>query len=334
MAQNALQHTDLEWEASKRLAPMTRIIHRSLFFLLTLLAVASLSAQTPGGVDILLSKARSLEARGRMDLAAQNWKQVLLVSPNQTEAIAGLARYAKQNGEAEEERSYLDRLRKINPKDPAIATIEKMHVLTPQERNRLDEAGRLAMQHKPDEAMKIYNEVFGGEPPSGKWAEPYYETEAASTGGREKAIAQLRRLSEKDKNNEMYRLWLGRVLVYDPKTRMEGLQLLATLHDPGAVEQARNEWRQALLWEKENPAVLTSVNAYLERYPDQELQGIQKSLQVKQEHAEEEASKERGFQALRTKDMGTAEARFAEVLARSPNDANAVAGMAFVRLNQ
>src|SRR5437870_4047717 len=209
-----------------------------------------------------------------------------------------------------------------------------MHVLTPQERGRLDEAGRLAMQHKPDEAMRIYNQIFGNEPPSGKWAEPYYETEAASTGGRQKAIAQLRRLCARDRNNEMYRLWLTRVLVYDPKTRMEGFQLLESLHDPGAVEQARTEWRQALLWEKENPAVLASLDAYLQRYPDQELQNIQKSLREKQEHAEEEASKEHGFQALRNKDMGMAEAKFADVLRRSPNDANAIAGMAFVRLNQ
>jgi cellulose synthase operon protein C len=313
---------------------MTRIIRRSLLFLFTFVIAASLLAQAQGGVDILLSKARSLEARGRMDLAAQNWKQVLLVSPNQTEAIAGLARYAKQNGNTEEERSYLDRLRKINPKDPEIGAIEKMHVLTPQERDRLDEAGRLAMQHKPDEAMRIYNQIFGNEPPSGKWAEPYYETEAASTGGRPKAIAQLRRLCARDRNNEVYRLWLARVLVYDPKTRMEGFQLLESLHDPGAVEQARTEWRQALLWEKENPAVLASLDAYLQRYPDQELQNIQTSLRQKQEHAEEEASKEHGFQALRNKDMGMAEAKFADALRRSPNDANAIAGMAFVRLNQ
>src|SRR5213079_1464173 len=76
---------------------MTRIIRRSLFFLLTFVAAACLLAQAQGGVDILLSKARSLESRGRMDLAAQNWKQVLLVNPNQTEALAGLARYAKES---------------------------------------------------------------------------------------------------------------------------------------------------------------------------------------------------------------------------------------------
>ena len=83
-------------------------------------------SQTQGGVDILLAKARSLELRGRIDLAAQNWHKVLLVNPNQTEALAGLARAAKENGQTDEERSYLDRLRKINPRDPQIAAVEKL----------------------------------------------------------------------------------------------------------------------------------------------------------------------------------------------------------------
>jgi len=70
-----------------------------LIFVLTLGATAPATAQNQTGVEVLLGKARSLEARDRMDLAAQNWKQVLLVNPNQPEALAGLARYAKQNGD-------------------------------------------------------------------------------------------------------------------------------------------------------------------------------------------------------------------------------------------
>src|SRR5579859_2641540 len=133
---------------------------RFQFLLMLALATAALAlSQTQGGVDILLAKARSLELRGRNDLAAQNWHKVLLVNPNQTEALAGLARAAKENGQTEEERSYLDRLRKINPRDSQIAAVEKLRVFTPEERNRLDEAGRLAMQHKPDAAMKIYHAV-------------------------------------------------------------------------------------------------------------------------------------------------------------------------------
>src|SRR3989442_3887508 len=127
------------------------------------------------------------------------------------------------------------------------------------------------MQHKPDEAMRIYNQIFGNEPPSGKWAEPYYETEAASTGGRQKAIAQLRRLCARDRNNEVYRLWLARVLVYEPNTRMEGVQLLEALPDPRAAARSRTESRQTLVWRKANTAGLASLDAYLQRYPDQRL---------------------------------------------------------------
>jgi cellulose synthase operon protein C len=299
--------------------------------------VGTLVAQTSrmeNGVSIVLAKARSLEARGRTDLAAENWRQVLLVNPNQSEALAGLARVAKENGNIQEERTYLDRLRKVNPKDPDIAAIENMHVITPDERKQLEEAGRLTMQHKPEEAMKIYHEILGDEPPPGKWAESFYETEAATASGRTKAIAQLRQICAGNPNNEISRLWLAVVLTYDPKTRMEGFRVLESIQDPGAAEQARTPWRQALLWEKENPAALDSMAAYLSRYPDPELQGYLASLREKQEHAQEEADKGRGFHALQDNDLATAEDRFQQVLRRSPNDANAIAGLGFVRLHQ
>src|SRR5579863_7295788 len=183
---------------------MTQPMRFYLPLMLSLLVTASAPSQTAGGVDILLAKARSLEARGRIDLAAQNWRKVLLVDPNQAEALAGLARNAKENGRQEEERSWLDRLRKVNPHDPQIAAVEKLRVFTPAEQSRLDEAGRLAMQHKPDEAMQVYREVLGDQPPPlGKWAQPYYETEAASTAGKEKAIAQLRQLCAQNPRQEV-----------------------------------------------------------------------------------------------------------------------------------
>src|SRR5215831_697572 len=244
----------------------------TLFFGITLAFALPAVAQNQEGVAILLGKARSLEARGRLDLASQNWRQILLVNPNQTEALAGLARSAKQNGDVQSERTYLDRLRKINPRDPAIDAVERMHIPTQQERERLDEAGRLTMQHKADEAMKIYHEILGDEPPPGKWAGPFYEAEAASSGGHEKAIAQLRRLCARQPDNEITRLWLALALTYDPKMRMEGLHLMESIHDPGSAQQARGPWRQALVWEKENPAALKSLDVYLSRYPDPELQ--------------------------------------------------------------
>jgi tetratricopeptide (TPR) repeat protein len=295
---------------------------------------ASLSGQKQDGVDILLGKARSLEARGRIDLAAQNWGQVLLVDPNQREALAGLARQAKQDGDSNNLRLYLDRLRKINPSDPAITAIERMRVLTPQDRARLDEAGRLASQKRSDEAMKIYREVFGNEPPWGRWAEPFYDTLATSTGGRDDAIAQLRQLASRDPGNEVYRLWLARILSYDPKTRMEALRLLESIHDSGTVEQARTVWRQGLVWEKDSPAAQASLQAYVQRYPDKELQEAVTRLQQNKAREIQGAERERGFEALRGKDVTTAQQKFEDVLRRSPGDVNAMAGLGFVRLEQ
>lgn len=310
-------------------------IRLTLLLIFAISVPGSMSSQAPGGVEILLAKARSLEARGLTDLAADNWRRVLLVNPNDTEALAGLARSAKENGQASKESNYLGRLRKINPQDPAIQEVEHLHVFTPQERNRLDEAGRLAMQHKPDAAMKIYRQVLGDQPPPlGKWAKPFYDTEAASSGGREKAISQLRRLSAQQPKQEAYRLWLASLLTYDPKTRMDGLQMFDSITDPGFAEQARDEWRQALVWEEKNPQALAPIEAYLQRYPDAELQAAASALQAKQQQLTADQNREQGFKALKSNHLEAAEAEFNAVLHQSPNDANAIVGLGYVRLNQ
>ncbi len=314
---------------------MTFMFRLSLPLILAVIAPGSAPSQTQGGVEILLAKARSLEARGLIDLAADNWRKVLLANPNQTEALAGLARAAKEDGQSANETSYLDRLRKIDPRDPDIEAVERLRVFTPEERNHLDKAGRLAMQHNPDAAMKIYREVLGNEqPPLGKWAQPFYETEAASTGGKEEAISQLRELCAQHPRQEAYRLWLASLLSYDPKTRMEGFQLFESIKDPGFSEQARAVWRQALVWEEKNPEALASMEAYLQRYPDPELQNAAAELHAKQQQTAVDQDREQGFKALESRRLEAATAEFNAVLRQSPNDANALVGLGYVRLDQ
>src|SRR5260370_12394750 len=128
---------------------MTRLMRFHVLLVMALLVAASAPSQTSGGVDILLAKARSLELRGRIDIAVQNWRKVLLVDPNQTEALAGLARSAKQNGQTNDERSYLDLLRSINPRDPQIEAAEKVRVFRPETRHRPHTARRPPFHPKP-----------------------------------------------------------------------------------------------------------------------------------------------------------------------------------------
>ena len=311
-----------------------------LMIAVVLLAPVMLAASS--AVDLLLDKARSLEGRGRSDLAAQSWQQVLLADPNQAEALAGLARWSKQSGQAEEARKYLDRLKRAHPGDPAIARIEAMQVLTPQQHARLDEAGRLAHAGRPDDAFRIYREVFGNEPPLGEWSVAYYETEAASANGREQALTSLRQLVQHYPTNEQYKLSLGRLLTYDPKTRLQGVQLLSSLHGANG-EPARQAWRQALVWEANSPAYQASIREYLKRYPDRDLSAQEQKVAAqvaaqhpaaKPEQPAGDPDEDRGYKALNAGNLEEAQGRFESVLKRHPTSGQALAGLGFVNMKK
>jgi Tfp pilus assembly protein PilF len=312
----------------------------SLVLVLVLAAVSGFAAST--AADLLLAKARSLEGRGLMDLAAQSWQQVLMSDPNQPEALAGLARWAKQNGRAEEANQYLARLRKVSPQDPAIANVEAMKVTGPKQRARLEEAGRLAQAHQYEASLAIYREVLGDEPPPGSWAIAYYETEAATPDGYDHAVAGIMKMSERFPSDQQYRLSLGRLLTYRPETRAEGIRVLTAIPaNSAAGDAARKAWRQALMWDGTSPSYQPFLREYLARYPDPELQSyLSKSMSASTAAETANAAplqgveEKRGYEALNAGNLVVAEANFQEALKRNPKSGGALSGMGFVRLKQ
>ena len=309
----------------------------------TLLAAAMLwtseaAAQT-SPTETLAAKARGLEGRGRPDLAAQTWQQVLLADPNNTEALAGLARYARQSGKTQEAKIYLDRLRKINPHHPALEQIQSMSVLS-QQQTRLREAERLAANQQFEQAMEIYRELFGDDPPPGRLAIAYYETLASVPGGWEAATEGLRKITEKYPDAEDYRLSYARLLTYRPATRSAGLRLLESIKGSTDLSnKARQAWRQALVWEGSNPQVLPSLRAYLAKYPDAELQkvldqGVQASAPQTQAGLARGATENLGYAALKANNIKEAETQFQKALKDAPRSSGALAGMGFVRMKQ
>ena len=116
--------------------------------------------------QVLVANARALDARGRPDMAIQLWHQILLSDPNNAEALAGLARDYKLSGNIRESDQTLEKLRTINPNDPALSQIEALPTGHDQN-NQLHHAGELARQGKNDEAMNIYRQLYGDHPPDG-----------------------------------------------------------------------------------------------------------------------------------------------------------------------
>jgi tetratricopeptide (TPR) repeat protein len=290
----------------------------------------------------LLDKARGLEARGRMDMAAQAWQQVLLADPNNVAALAGLARAAKLAGNAADANRYIDRLRAINPKDSNIARIQTM--MSQQSQTvLLAQAGKLAEAGQYAQAMVIYKEVFGTQPPAGDWALAYYETESATDEGRGQAIAGLRALVEQYPTDPRYQISLGRILTYSPKTRAEGRKLLERYpNDAKAVEALR----QSLVWDERNPASAAEIRAYLLKHNDVQLATALKNLPKRglpltpEERAEAERDRREAvriaaaYAALNGKRIEEAEERFKEILANEPESGKALAGLGYVRMQQ
>ncbi len=309
---------------------------------------ASPVAAQGSATRILLEKAHSLEGKGRMDMAAQTWQQVLLADPNNTDALGGLARAAKLAGNLALANTYLQRLRAVSPSDPGIARAETMMTQSSQ-LAELQQAGRLAGQGNYVQAMAIYRRVFGSTPPAGEWALAYYETEAATDSGHPHAVAGLRSLVGTYPQDSRYGVTLGRILTYKPNTRAEGRRVLERYpHDPQAAEALR----QSFVWDAGNPATSDEVRAYLRSHPDP---GLQQSLRTTENQASAAAARnsqagsvvagtaqvramggeERAaYAALNAKRYAEADSRFSALLAKNPRDGRALAGMGYVRMNQ
>ncbi|ADV82220.1 cellulose synthase subunit BcsC-related outer membrane protein [Terriglobus saanensis] len=299
----------------------------------------------------LLEKAHAMEARSRMDMAAQTWQQVLLADPNNTEALGGLARAAKMSGNNTLANTYLQRLRAINPNDPGIARAEGVMQQSAQ-LDKLNQAGKLAGAGNYAQAMTIYRQVFPNGPPPGDWSLAYYETESATDEGRPHAVAGLRGLVEKYPQDTRYQVALGRILTYNPRTRAEGRRLLQKHpQDPQAVEALK----QSLVWDAQNPAAAADIRAYLQTHKDPALAEALRNTAANEARARkagagrvvtpEEAAmtqeeRQRGaeeaaaYGALNAKNLEEAEARFKALLVKNSDDAQALAGMGYVRMNQ
>jgi cellulose synthase operon protein C len=284
------------------------------WLLLTAMVVApaacpgSLRAESPAE-QALLARAQSLAAHGRLDMAVQTWQQVLLSDPQSREALAGIAKADMQLGKPQESEKYLERLRVLGGSSAAISQIESMpHVQPPSV--RLGEARRLAQSGRYAEALRIYRDIFGDEPPAGDSALAYYDTEAAIPEDRQDAENGLRKLSQQFPADSRYAITLGRILTYDPKTRAEGIAMLQQYADTATAQDAL---RQANTWNEQGSQAVESTPA--------------KSPAGNPLEAA-------AYNALNAGQLAEAQQRFNDLLVKEPNNPAALSGMGYVAMKQ
>ncbi|MDR3725113.1 MAG: cellulose synthase subunit BcsC-related outer membrane protein [Terracidiphilus sp.] len=288
-----------------------------------------------GARTMLIEKAHALDSRGRPDMAIQLWQQILLSDPNNAEALAGLARDLKLTGSSDQASRALDRLRKINPNDPSINRIQSLSS-TKGESDQLRKAGELARQGKVDDAMRLYRQLYGENPPDGDIALAYYQTMYGTSTGKTAAIAGMRALAARNPGDSRYAVQLGVMLTYDQKTRSEGIRLLSA-HPRDT--NAQTALRQALIWDAANPATAAELRTYLKDHPqDSEIAGHLKQNEAKLAQMNSGIARtpaERAaFAALNGHRIDEAQQRFSALLDEDPKNGRAAAGMGFLRMQQ
>ncbi len=283
----------------------------------------------------LIDKARSLESRGRPDMAVQLWQQVLLSDPDNVEALAGLAKDYKLMGSAEKASQTLDHLRKVSPTDPNIARIESLSS-SQGESDQLRHAGELAREGKAEDAMSIYRQLYGDRPPDSDIGMGYYQTLYATATGKAAAVAGMRSLADHNPGEPRFAVGLGLMLTYDPRTRPEGIRILqAHPKDP----DAQAGLRQALIWGSANPASAAELRQYLKGHPQdtevaQNLKANERKLAQMNSGIARTPAERAAFAALNAHRLDEAQTRFAALLEKEPNNGRVAAGMGFLRMQQ
>lgn len=218
--------------------------------LLATLALPAARAVAPEDLRFLRDKAAALESRGRGDLAAETWRQLLAVEPQDVEALARLGLLDVGAGRRKEAQDSLVRLRQIAPGSPWTGRLEQSLALPVEGRGLIQDAGQAQARGDHAAAVKLYDQALGGSEPPPALAEAYFKALAKTPGGKAAAQRRLRALVAAEPDQPRYALTLGELLSYDAATRREGVRLMLPLQDRAddTGPAARQAIAQAKRW--------------------------------------------------------------------------------------
>lgn len=326
-----------------------RRYNRLVCGLLAALLHNAVGAQQSEAHQALIDQGNFWMARDDGQRAAEAWNKLLLVSPENPQALYGLAHIELKANRSAGARAYLQRLQRIEPNGSLAAKLEQELALgTGSGAASIAEARRLAAAGKLDEAVSKYRQVLGSQTPTGDVGREYYTYLGYTDGGLPEAITGLRKLVAQSPDDSRIQLALARHLARNQSTRAEGVQNLAKLAGRSDVgEQATKSWREALTWMTPTQAnARTLFDEYLKAYPDdaeirQQLQrgvaSAQEQTARSRQSARVDPLQQRTDAAMKLLDAGNtarARAEFEAILAERPNYADALGGLGVVAMRE
>ncbi len=275
--------------------------------------------------------------------AAQAWNKLLLISPENPQALYGLGIIELYVKKPEAARAYLERLKQAQPNHPLVTQLEQDILLSSDENRALLEEARQAIASDDSEvALAKYRQALGGRSPVGEVGRAYYSVLGYTPGGLSEAIAGLQHLVGQSPEDSGLQLALARHLARNESTRLEGIRRLARLSARSDIgSEATESWRGALTWlGPPQPDARPLFTEYLAKHPDdadiraQLQQGVamgqgQTSVRGAAVPRPDPLRKrtDAAMKLVESGDTTRARAEFEAILAKRPNDSEALGGM-------
>ena len=280
----------------------------------------------------LREQAAFWQQQGQSERALQTLDRLLVVEPNNVEALASAVELASVSNQPDAARGYLTRLRRLSPNDPRLARNEELLRVTGEESEALAAARQLARTGRAEEALTRYRQLFrNGQIPTALASEYYQVLAGSSESGYRQATQQLSQLVAAQPNEAALALTYAQILTYREETRSDGVDRLQQLYNQrGTREPARLAWRQGLLWLGDDPETAVRIRAYLALNPDD------RELEAKVATSETiiapgASARIFAWGAVDAGRNAEAERQFNAALAIDPNDTEAILGIAVLR---
>ncbi|MBV6288885.1 cellulose synthase subunit BcsC-related outer membrane protein [Pseudomonas aegrilactucae] len=290
---------------------------------------------------VLLEQGQYWQARKDKNRATEAWRKLLLIDPQQADALYGLGLLELDGNRAQGAKRYLDQLKQSHPGERQTLLLEQEIALHNSDNTaQLEQARQLAESGELDQAVTVYRQLFDGKLPQGELGLEFYSYLGYTQGGWQEARQGLERLQGLAPNNAKIKLNLAKLLLRNESTRIEGIGRLSTYTtDPEIGSEAVEGWRQGLSWlGAPRPAEVPLFDAYLKAYPDDEeiRNQLKSGARATQASAapQQNAHLLRGFKALDANDLNQAEQSFQARLREQAQDADALGGLGIVRQRQ
>ncbi|QOL16432.1 cellulose biosynthesis protein BcsC [Dickeya dianthicola] len=285
------------------------------------LSASALAAQANPALQALFEQADYWHQRSHDDLARDALQKILRVDADNPRALYLMALYAQNNGDSAEATKWHERLSKASPQDPLLQALDNARQAATIPQAQLALARQQARSGNISASLQTWRNLFSGtQPPAGIAAE-YYLTMAGDRTLLPQAIDLLREFAAAHPQDTNAAVALGKALTYQEPTRREGVQILSGLASGSA--DADQAMRQALLWLGPKADDAPFYQLYQQRHPQDTavMDHYRKNVGG--------SEKDKGFTALNSGDLSSAQTAFNQVLQANPEDADALAGMGY-----